>query len=123
MNTILHVLRYLGSLGGNLITEEQLRVDIQATVTPAPAGSEISDALNVIQRSGWAISQKDPITGSIRWRITQSGDAELLARNLAPSGEPGLEAKRAKRPQERLGGVKTPARGTRRGPGIGGTPR
>ncbi len=82
MNLTLQTLAVLRDLDGNLIREDQLRTDLRATVTPAPTGSEISTALNTIEKHQWAVSVRDAITGDIRWRITDAGRAELAARNL-----------------------------------------
>ena len=82
MNHTLHVLTYLRDLRGNLVREEQLRIDLRATVSPAPTGTEISTALNTCERSQWAVSIRDGITGEIRWRITPAGEAELASRQI-----------------------------------------
>lgn len=82
MNLTLQTLSVLRDIDGNLIREDQLRTDLRATVTPAPTGSEISTALNTIEKHQWAVSVRDGITGDIRWRITDAGRAELAARNL-----------------------------------------
>lgn len=82
MNTTLHALKYLGELNGALVRETQLRTDLRATVSPAPTGTEISDALNVLSRSQWAVEVRDTVTGEIRWRITEAGRGELAARGI-----------------------------------------
>lgn len=82
MNTTLHALKYLGELKGALVRETQLRTDLRATVSPAPTGTEISDALNVLSRSQWAVEVRDTVTGEIRWRITEAGRGELAARGI-----------------------------------------
>lgn len=82
MNLTLQTLTYLRDLGGNLIREDQLRTDLRATVAPAPTGTEISDAINALEKRKWAVSVRDDVTQEIRWRITDAGRAELAARNL-----------------------------------------
>ena len=82
MPPILHVLVYLRDMKGLLVREEQIRLYLRATVSPAPTGTEVSQALNTIERAQWAVSIRDEITGDIKWRITEAGKAEAAARAL-----------------------------------------
>jgi hypothetical protein len=82
MKLQLTALKYL-RVGGDLLTPEtQLRDDLRLAVSPAPTGVEISEALNHIESSGWAVSVRDELTGAVRWQITDLGRVQLAKRGL-----------------------------------------
>lgn len=82
MTLSLHILKILRAAGNLLTPETQLRDDVRLLVTPMPTGTEISEHINRVESRGWAISVRDEETQSVKWQITDSGRAQLAARNL-----------------------------------------
>lgn len=82
MNLQLALLQFLRAAGDLLTTETQLRNDARLAVTPVPTGTEISEALNDLERRGYAVAVRDDLTGAVRWQITDLGRAQLAKRNL-----------------------------------------
>lgn len=76
---LLLILRRAGTL---MTPEPTLRVDLRLVVSPAPSGTEISEAIDKCERNGWVISVRDDMTGELKWRITDAGRALLAERGL-----------------------------------------
>lgn len=82
MNLTLTILKFLRA-GGDLLTPEtQLRDDVRMAMAPPPTGTEISEALNLIEQRGLAVSLRDDLTKEVKWQITDNGRAQLAKRNL-----------------------------------------
>ena len=82
MTLSLHILTWLRAAGDNLTPETQLRQDLRLAVAPVPTGAEITEALNHVADSGWAVSRRDKETGIIKWSLTDEGHAQLDKRKL-----------------------------------------
>jgi hypothetical protein len=82
VNLDLALLRILRAAGELLTPEPQLRCDLRLTYSPPPTGLEISDALNRAEDAGWAVSVRDPVTGQVRWQVTDLGRVQLSKRGL-----------------------------------------
>lgn len=81
--TLIPQLLLLLRRAGNLLTPEPtLRVDLRLAVSPAPSGTEISEAIDKCERQGWIISVRDDMTDELKWRITDAGRASLAERGL-----------------------------------------
>jgi hypothetical protein len=83
MKLQLTLLQFLRAAGGELLTPEtQLRNDARLAVSPPPTGLEISEALNDLERRGYAVSVRDGLTEIVRWQITDLGRVQLTTRHL-----------------------------------------
>lgn len=82
MSITLTILKFLRA-GGDLLTPEtQLRDDLRVSVSPPPTSVEISEALDLIEERGLAVSLRDDLTKEVKWQITDNGRAQLAKRNL-----------------------------------------
>lgn len=82
MTLIPQLLLLLRQAGTLLTPEPTLRVDLRLAVSPAPSGTEISEAIDTCERNGWVIGVRDAMTGQLKWRITDSGRVSLAERGL-----------------------------------------
>jgi hypothetical protein len=82
MNITPQLLVQLKAAGGLLVPEPALRVQLRIALSPAPTGTEISDALNQCESKGWILSMRDEMSTELKWRITDSGRAVLAERGL-----------------------------------------
>lgn len=82
MKLQLTLLQFLRAAGDLLTAETQLRNDARLAVTPVPTGTEISEAINDLERRDLAVSVRDELEGTVRWQITDLGRAALAKRNL-----------------------------------------
>lgn len=78
MRLLIPILKLLRASGTHLLTsEEQIRTDLRVFVAPPPSGTEISEALNHAEQSGYAISTRGTLDQVMRWRITDLGRSAL----------------------------------------------
>lgn len=84
MTLPLQILKLLRVADGLLTPEEQLRSDLRLTVTPPPTGSEMSIAFNFLEEGPQplAISVRDRLAHTVRWKITDAGTAALSERGI-----------------------------------------
>lgn len=82
MNITPQLLVQLKAAGGLLVPEPALRVQLRIAVSPAPTGTEISEALNLSESKGWIISLRDEFTNEMKWKITDAGRGVLAERGL-----------------------------------------
>lgn len=82
MNITPQLLVQLKSAGGLLVPEPALRVQLRIALSPAPTGTEISDALNQSEANGWVLCVRDEMTREVKWKITDAGRGVLAERGL-----------------------------------------
>lgn len=82
MNITPQLLTQLKAAGGLLVPEPALRIQLRLSISPAPTGAEISDALNQCESKQWILSVRDEVTGDVKWKITDAGRGVLAERGL-----------------------------------------
>lgn len=82
MTLTLHVLKLLAEARGLLVPEAMPRLDLRVRMSPPPSTGELNSALNEVERAGWAVSVRDEVEHTLKWKLTTAGQAVLAERGL-----------------------------------------
>lgn len=82
MRMTIPLLVLLREARGMMVPEPMLRLDLRVRVSPPPSTSDLNDTLNECERSGWAVSVRDEVEHTLKWKLTAAGAAVLAERGL-----------------------------------------
>jgi len=73
------ILSELSSCGGHLVPERAIVNAMYAISEPAPTKLDVRNALQWLLDSDFVVSVNPTMSGSVKWRITDNGEAALHA--------------------------------------------
>jgi hypothetical protein len=71
------LLRVLEQCAGYLLPETALHVQVNLELVPPGIRSELTLAIQFLEREGWIIGVRPEMGGPVRWRITELGKSHL----------------------------------------------